>query len=217
MGIKSVMTGSPWHVEKMVRQEGDSRRHRSRCIHNDKKNSHCSKVVGKCIGAAHCSYYEECQTQGEEATKVVNDENKSDFKGIRMIKISDIELRGKYRVPAKDKISAVISYFKENGKLDKPISVSCNGNKYVLEDKYLRYYVAKQLGLKEVPAKISTEKENKLEDKIRIIGRKVTHSKFGVGKIVSVSDDKVEIAFNTGKTIDFSIDICVKKELLTIN
>lgn len=200
----------------MVRQEGDSRRHRSRCIHYNKNNSYCSEVVGKCVGAAHCSYYKECHAQHEKMSEVSNVEAKVNFKSVRMIKVSDIELCGKYKLPAKEKISAVISYYREHGELDKPISVSCHGDKYKLEDKYLRFCVTKQLGLKEVPAKISTEKENKLEYKIRIVGTKVKHSKFGEGKIRSTTDDKVEILFNTGKTVEFSIEICVKKELLTV-
>lgn len=33
MLLKSTMTGSPWHVEKMVREEGDAKRHKSRRIY----------------------------------------------------------------------------------------------------------------------------------------------------------------------------------------
>lgn len=37
MSLRSTMTGSPWHVEKMVREEGDAKRHKSRCIYYQKK------------------------------------------------------------------------------------------------------------------------------------------------------------------------------------
>ena len=30
------MQGSPWHVERMERGDGDKRRHRSRCVHYHK-------------------------------------------------------------------------------------------------------------------------------------------------------------------------------------
>lgn len=70
MAIKRVMSGSPWHVEKMVRKEGDSRRHRSRCIYYNKSNKYCTKVVGKCVGSAHCSYYEECFREEFEQNEV---------------------------------------------------------------------------------------------------------------------------------------------------
>lgn len=216
MGIKKVMTGCPWHVEKMVRQEGDSRRHRSRCIYYNKKESHCSKVVGKCVGAAHCSYYDEYQAQEKVITEVNNIDVKVDFTGVKMIKVSDIELCKKYKEPDKEKVVKVVRYYKEHGELDKPISVSCYGDKYKLEDKYLRYFVAKQLGLDEVSARISTEKENKLEDKIRVVGTKVIHNKFGGGVIAAVKDNKIDIMFDSGKKIEFSIEICVKKEVISI-
>lgn len=53
------MTGTPWHVEKYTRKDGDDRRHRSRCIYYRKHDAYCSQVVGKCRGSAHCSYYKE--------------------------------------------------------------------------------------------------------------------------------------------------------------
>lgn len=53
------MTGTPWHIEKYTREEGDSRRHRSRCIYYRKGDAYCCKVVDKCIGSAHCRYYKE--------------------------------------------------------------------------------------------------------------------------------------------------------------
>lgn len=59
MAIGNIMTGTPWHVNRYARSEGDERRHRSRCIYNSKKDSYCYYVVGKCIGAAHCMHYEE--------------------------------------------------------------------------------------------------------------------------------------------------------------
>lgn len=61
--------------------------------------------------------------------------------------------------------------------MDKPISVSCHSDKYKLEDKYLRFYVAEPQGLKMISAKISTEKMNKFDDRIRNIGTKVHHVK----------------------------------------
>lgn len=216
MGIKRVMTGAPWHVEKMVRKEGDPRRHRSRCIYYNKSTGHCPKVVSKCVGAAHCNYYEECRVDETEPIHVNVVMDKSDFQGVKMIAMSDIEVSNKFKLPAQDKIDAVIQYYRKNGKLDKPISVSCHGKKYKLEDKYLRYYVAQQLGLKEVPARISTEKENKLEDKIRIVGTRVKHTKYGNGKIVNVTDKNVDILFETGKAVSFNIDMCVKKIFISV-
>ena len=211
MGINQVMVGCPWHIEKMVREEGDPRRHRSRCIYYSKESSHCSKIVSKCGGAAHCNYYEEKRV----VEPVISD--KKAFHGIKMIVMSDIEVSDKFILPSKEKIDAVIRYYKEHEKLDKPVSVSCHGKKYKLEDKYLRYYVAKQLGLKEIPARISTEKENRVEDKMRVVGAKVKHIKYGKGVVTRVMDNSVIIAFESGKETTFNIEICVKNKLITLD
>ena len=37
MGISRNLTGTPWHIAKMVRKEGDPRRHRARCCYFRKK------------------------------------------------------------------------------------------------------------------------------------------------------------------------------------
>ena len=50
MGAKQTMTGCVWHTKKMVRQDGDEKRHKSRCKFYRKSDSYCSKVVGKCTG-----------------------------------------------------------------------------------------------------------------------------------------------------------------------
>ena len=76
--------------------------------------------------------------------------------------------------------------------------------------------MAKQLGLKEIPARISTEKENKLEDKIRVVGTKVKHTKYGIGKITRVTDNSVDIIFESGKESTFNVEMCVKSKLISL-
>ena len=51
------MQGTPWHVEKFTREEGDARRHRSHCIHYDKGSKHCDVTGAGCWGASHCQRY----------------------------------------------------------------------------------------------------------------------------------------------------------------
>ena len=58
MGVNK-LTGVPWHVEQLRMEEGDQRRHKSRCEHYVKKNNYCSVAKTRCIGSAHCSYYRE--------------------------------------------------------------------------------------------------------------------------------------------------------------
>lgn len=209
------MVGIPWHVEKMVRQEGDARRHKSRCIFYRKSDSYCPKVVGKCRGAAHCNYYEEHNQM--EAAICYQECEVDEFKGVKMIFMSDIKVKKHFHLPSKEKIDTVFEYYKEHGELDKPIVVSCHGNWYYLEDKYLRYYVAQQLGLKKIPAKIGDYKEVKLENRIRKLGTKVTHTKYGEGKVVDVSDKNITILFEAGNEVSFNIEMCIKKKFIELN
>ena len=53
------MVGSPWHVEKMTRQEGDARRHKSNCKYYCKNKNYCAYRFEQCPGSAHCDYYVE--------------------------------------------------------------------------------------------------------------------------------------------------------------
>lgn len=59
MSISKKMTGTVWHVEKMVRGDGDQRRHRSRCSYYRKSDNFCSHILTNCFGSAHCSHYKE--------------------------------------------------------------------------------------------------------------------------------------------------------------
>lgn len=56
------------------------------------------------------------------------------------------------------KVNALIEYYQKHKTLDKPIVVTKNEDKYLLEDKYLRYYVAKRLGLSTIDAIIEYSK-----------------------------------------------------------
>lgn len=58
--------------------------------------------------------------------------------------------------PKREKIDGVKEYFYKHGELDKVIVVSPKGNKYILVDKYLRFVVAKELGLTEIKVKIES-------------------------------------------------------------
>lgn len=75
MGLNQ-LTGTPWHVDKFTRAEGDNRRHRTRCTHySDRGNSYCCLYGERCHGTAHCVYYEEKEQKVEE-----NNEKKTEAK-----------------------------------------------------------------------------------------------------------------------------------------
>ena len=55
--ISRQLTGSPWHVEKWTREEGDDRRHKSRCVYFERARNYCNRNYSRCCGSAHCKYY----------------------------------------------------------------------------------------------------------------------------------------------------------------
>ena len=67
MGIKH-MTGSPWHKERVCRQEGDERRHKSHCVYFKWDSNRCI-LGGGCLGSAHCSKYKKMSAEEEAAVK----------------------------------------------------------------------------------------------------------------------------------------------------
>ena len=56
MGVNH-LTGSPWHIEKVHRAEGDDRRYKGRCEYYSYEKDSCTYRLGKCIGSAHCNKY----------------------------------------------------------------------------------------------------------------------------------------------------------------
>jgi superfamily II DNA or RNA helicase/transcriptional regulator with XRE-family HTH domain len=55
----SRMTGTPWHIETLHMQEGDTARHCHRCIYYKKSTKYCSVIKSSCFGSAHCEHYSE--------------------------------------------------------------------------------------------------------------------------------------------------------------
>ena len=216
MGKSKYMTGTPWHVEKFTRQEDDPRRHRSRCIHYDSDSKHCSYRCGQCVGSAHCSHYKEKVVATVNPTPQEKPTVSMEFAGVKEIPMSQVVIDySKAKEPTKSKVDGLVAYYRKNGSLDKPIIVSVQGDKYQLEDKYLRYYVAKKLGLKSIPAKIGTFRESKAEDKLRKVGTKVRHQKFGNGTVVEATLTHTTIRFENEKEMKFDISMCLEKKYLT--
>ena len=58
--------------------------------------------------------------------------------------MSEIIITRNFLPPNKSKVEQAIEYYRKNGELEKAIYVTLKNDKYVLEDKYLMYYVAKK-------------------------------------------------------------------------
>ena len=61
MASASMMTGVPWHIEKLRMKDEDTKRHCHRCVYFSKNNRQCSIIKSNCFGSAHCEHYSETQ------------------------------------------------------------------------------------------------------------------------------------------------------------
>ncbi len=152
MGLNR-LTGTPWHLDKYTREDGDERRHRSRCVYYKKPDAHCSFHSGKCRGSAHCPYYREYNPETDAKPEPM---------------------------PEPKKKSSIIKYEK--------ILATKDGKK----------------------AFVSSKEEQKLFP----VGCRVRHMSNGKGTVKKVSNGKITVAFDSGKEIMLSLDVCVRKGLL---
>jgi transcription elongation GreA/GreB family factor len=95
MGNLSRMQGSPWHVERMERGDGDERRHRSRCVHYHKPEKHCDYHNGPCYGSAHCKYYKEGNSKNKKFVESVRKQKIQESK-LQEIDTANYEMIGIY-------------------------------------------------------------------------------------------------------------------------
>lgn len=213
----SKLTGSPWHAEKMTRKEGDPRRHRAKCDHYEKSTGKCKKRIMRCMGSAHCDYYHSSEESITDVShKREHIQRAQPFNGVKKILMEDIEIEdNKFAPPSQEKVQAAIDYYNKNESFDSPIVVSCEGGKYYLQDKYVRYYAALQLGVKEIHARIGTYNDHSIEDKIHRKGQRVQHEIFGKGTIINSTIDVVEIRFKSGKTKRLGIRKCIDEKLIS--
>ena len=210
----------------------DERRHRKWCIHYHKDGS-CA-YMSKCGGSAQCGFYEEGERDADDEvsakliasdaptkkdTGTLQKYRAEEFEGIRMIRVADIVVPGIFHdwVPNEKKVENLCVYYNKHKKLDKPVYVIVKKGKYYLEDKYLRYYVAKKLGLTTIEAKIGTYKDSSKNDRISNEGSKIRHRKYGKG-VVTESDGKyVTVLFDSGEEKKFDLELCIKNGILSVD
>ena len=209
----------------VVLHSKDERRHRKWCEHYRKEDGLCYKTFAKCAGSAHCNNYKLSRSVHIDQSLPIpkppeappDPKGKQPFAGIQMIAMSDIIMpTHKLNPPALKRVAELHKYYQEHGTLDKPIIVSCAGQKYRLEDRYLRYYVAKELGLKEIPAKIGKREETKTEDAIRKKGAVLIHKTYGRVVVESSTLKHSVVVDDDGKQITLDIETCVNKKLFSV-
>ena len=220
------MTGTSWHVERYERGEGDERRHRSHCMYFVREYCQCKKRNGKCIGSAHCLEYEKVTERVEEKevkkekyiTAVYSNQSK-DFE-IRSIKLCDIVVDRHAALPqiAKRKTELTKDFIRNNKQFKGPVLVEKRMNRsgYKILDGYIRYLVAKENGLKEMPAFIGNVTMYKHYLDFRINGTLVKHKKYGTGTVIGSDIKTVLIKFDNGREMKFDTCMCMKNKMLEI-
>ncbi|MBP3371837.1 MAG: hypothetical protein J6L88_04855 [Clostridia bacterium] len=211
-------------MEVLRREEGDERRHRRNCIYFIKKDGYCEKRNMKCVGSAHCMEYKRKNIEKKEfGTKAVRKDSVErkkvnqvhPFDGVKLIALKDIYVDEKaFDEPSQRKVQKIIEYYRNYGELDEPIVVACKDDKYIVTDRYLRYYAAQKLGLTLVPARIGRYGDVHYEKKLHRHGQSVRHKKYGMGSIVDSDEKQVKVLFESGKEIVFSIKSCVEMRIL---
>lgn len=246
MGRLARMEGTPWHIEHFEREEGDERRHKSRCIYHNKDGT-CSYFMGKCRGAAHCNPYKESKKKANKPTgqKPIGKSKKSDVEiynelaekavitkidttkdigsssvGLAEVAMRDIYVADSFKEiePDSKEICKIKEYYQKNKELDKPITVKRVGGKYQLVDQYSRYYAAKELGATRVPIEYGSEEELKLMNLLRTPGSVVNVSRQGTGTVVDFTFKTTSIRF--GKNTPpktFDIVTSVKKKSIRLH
>ncbi|MBQ8717196.1 MAG: hypothetical protein IJY43_05060 [Clostridia bacterium] len=206
--MPGTMIGTVWHPVRIHPAEGDERRYKGRCRYYCDK--YCQRRATRCGGSAHCEYYEEI-SQNDSTVLTVS---KKPFADVKEIDMSDIIVPTHFSKPPKEKIHALRDYWVENdGQLDQPIIVSCQGDKYVLEDKYLRYYVAKELNQSKIYARCGKKGCDKEEKLFRKEGTRVkVFDKMGA--ITKVELEYVTVTFDDGETKRYRLITAVANKTL---
>lgn len=190
---------------------------RNKCINYEYETKFCKKLKINCVGTSNelCKHY-------SEAKSAIDDESRDDnrvnlFKGIKLINTSDINTKNKkFARPSQYKLDNLIEYYKKHNMMDVPVVISYNNGKFLLKDKYLRYYVANILDIEKIHAIIDIP-ENEIFFKLMTLGQNVKHKHYGIGTVKNVTMNIIEIEFfQTGKKGKFDINTCVEAGLISL-
>lgn len=207
------ISGTPWHVEKFTRAEGDDRRHRNRCIYYHKDNAYCSKEVGRCRGAAHCKFYKEPPDKKNDNSLRDNIEMApSSFRQeTKSAKTSPEHIESKQKKASQPLCSfssskKTVPSTQENQKIqaikasDKPDS----GSKKQADTKTVTSSRA------ENPTEIKP-----IEEAIVKVGTKVQDSKLGLGVVREVRGKMIKVYFERNRVMKW-IDsyFCIRQKAL---
>lgn len=233
------LTGIPWHVERFEREEGDERRHRSRCrFFQGKPYNLCLYHSVRCYGSAHCeNYIEKYQAQEKpvqklaikkskpsksykEAKAPATDNNqKKGFSGLKYLPLSAIHLDQRYakNPPKPEKIARIIAFYEANHRFAIPMIVEPMRNQYRLIGNPLSFFAAQQLGLKSAPAETGTKEEIQVRKQLRTKGTLVwSNQQADVGEVIQFTLTRVTIQYDNGNVQTYDLYQCLEKGQIRI-
>lgn len=213
MGKGKKLVGVPWHVE--IGDKDYERVRRTWCGHYDLKTNMCKFYGESCKTNEACSHFWLFRKPKEQDIPSTEIELKCrPFDGVKYIRICDVvNERENEPVPdgAKNKI---LDYFLANNYIFQyPIAVDCVDGKYILRDFFKIFAVAKGLGLTVIQAQMYVGVRNKELKKYKVAGKQVHHKKYGIGKIISIENNFIEVLFRNGVQCKLDLVMCIKNHL----
>lgn len=191
----------------------DEKRNRHWCAHYRNKDNFCEELNGKCRGSAQCPYYKLLTTPPKPG---------NDYYKIELIDLKDIIVPEDRRRSLDDEIKIIYKFCYECKTFKEIITVYRDNGKYVLMRGYRYYYVAKELGLKQIYAiildkkPIDPEPKNDLWDLIRKKGTYLKHRTLGKVVVINSTPDRITVETASGEKKDLSIEAYLKYNLIQI-
>lgn len=216
----SRMTGTPWHVDALRKDEKDDRRHKSRCVYYRKADESCGILNARCPGSAHCKYYSE--DTGTQKSKSANStcERAVPFHGTAKIKLKNISVPAAfYKKKNSREIGNIIKHYKKYHTLLEKVTVQCVDGKYELVDGFSTYEAARIMLLDEIPATFSEARkkhDNNRTKPVYHLNQWVEYKTVGIGRIIRIDDEFITIRFTDGIEKTYSIKICQQNGLLKV-
>ena len=173
----------------------------------------------QCTGSAQCKYYspndEHAIVPIVKRVTVPQRKPVERFQGVKTVDISLISISPKALASPKIKhIEYFEGIFKKTGKVEPPITVSCNGSYYQIEDGHSRFFAAQKLGFKEIPIEIGTREENDFKKKLKV-GTKIKYGSSEEGIITNKTDTTITVKFSNSE-VTYDIKLAIKSNMLKI-
>lgn len=201
------------------RAEGDPVRNKTWCIYYKKSDKRCLKRFMTCPGSAYCKYYS--PDEKHDGAPIIKTETKQErkpvapFDGVKKIDISLIKVSPEALLSSNNShVRYFEGVYKKTGVIEPPLTVSCKGSYYYLEDGNSRFFAAQKLGFTQIPVVIGTREENDFKKKLKV-GTKIRYGSSGEGLIIERTDTTITVKFSNCEST-YDIKLAMKSNMLKI-